>query len=841
MTLGPAIKISKLSTQTNTVTYLGSGNGNSCPKALFPANNILYASVCPLSFINEQTYQDGVQWYPNSCITDTLDIDLTESTPNSIVISKSSERIIQVIMFGGSDKYEIEMRNGFFYGTPIIKSSLDTFQQNDQKATISNGKLVVEFFTPVGLSNTVTVDIQWRPTDEESVSRDITLSPSLKIASNKGFYFGYPYVNYQGYVGSLAYPYLFYSPYRTENGTAYSLTPRYLSLINMISIGENQFDDGGIYGVTQDYKARNAGSEFLPTYPYTYPGHIYLNMPINNKLSFTYKNAEVVNDIVTIDIDIKGRSFISNSIAIESLLGIDLGKVSTTVNDSTLTITLDLNQSVLCRVVISIYLQPYVTTTTTSSLPSTQTTTTPSYSRSKLTASQIDSRIEYTAASQTGIVDHNGGNISFGSIAPGQTSATAKMIFKVNNVPGIQNLRLGLVNTGVIPFTDKTFGIGVSSSDLDAFEPTEYFQGVNSTASSDSEYNIAIPTQSLNSSQHIYLNVALPRNYHYQLGQIRYKWFFDYAGTPEINVFTTTSSTTLNPFTSTTTGTGTEEGTETTSTITDPPTTTTQTTTCASREILVELPKVTTFSVFQNDPMITTWISISNKLATTLDSGFDYNIEAEESDTSIYAQINPRNGHAPNSYIPVTLDTSLPVGTHTNDIRVIGTYTCGGVERTISTFLDSPFNLVIKPPRPIMVTGSQFENVSVPIGGISYRLYDERYCNGVYLGNYQSGYVGPLLTKKYFLNYGSLHTFTYTIQPILTWSFNQWIINASTKIIWTADGWSSGVSSELATIIDPYVTYEGPKNRDNPSGVYIRAGSVKAYGVIADEYTRITL
>lgn len=119
--------------------------------------------------------------------------------------------------------------------------------------------------------------------------------------------------------------------------------------------------------------------------------------------------------------------------------------------------------------------------------------------------------------------------IDIGNIAPGETSVTKIIYLNVPSSLGINNIKLGLIDTGGIEFRNDTFGIE-SLNYLDfRFEPKKYFQGVNLEKRSSNQYNYSIPNNGLLSSQYVYLNVKIPTDLDLGGRVVRYKWFFDYA------------------------------------------------------------------------------------------------------------------------------------------------------------------------------------------------------------------------------------------------------------------------------------------------------------------------
>lgn len=123
----------------------------------------------------------------------------------------------------------------------------------------------------------------------------------------------------------------------------------------------------------------------------------------------------------------------------------------------------------------------------------------------------------------------NSKSLTFGNIAPGETSETQIVYLKIPNSISVKNIKLSLIDTGGITFSNDIFGIEIYEHVDTNIVPNEYFTGVNIDEISTSPYNISIPNASINSSIYVYLNIRLPLDQQLQTGTIRYKWFFDYA------------------------------------------------------------------------------------------------------------------------------------------------------------------------------------------------------------------------------------------------------------------------------------------------------------------------
>ena len=118
-------------------------------------------------------------------------------------------------------------------------------------------------------------------------------------------------------------------------------------------------------------------------------------------------------------------------------------------------------------------------------------------------------------------------SLSFGTIAPGETSKTIIIGLNVKNAPLIKNIKLGLINTGDIEFANNIFGYATSSVLRTDLAPTEYFQGVSDNTET-SIYNINIDNRSNTESNYIYLNISLPLDHTLATGIIKLAWFFEY-------------------------------------------------------------------------------------------------------------------------------------------------------------------------------------------------------------------------------------------------------------------------------------------------------------------------
>ena len=129
-------------------------------------------------------------------------------------------------------------------------------------------------------------------------------------------------------------------------------------------------------------------------------------------------------------------------------------------------------------------------------------------------------------------------SFSFGSIAPAGSSQILAVSLNVPNVRAIDNIQLGLVETGGIVFNNNIFGYTTSVELRDDIIPDSYFQGVNSSkikANQDTinpyvlPYNIPVKNRDNFNSEYVYLNINLPTYNPIGKGVAKFCWFFDYA------------------------------------------------------------------------------------------------------------------------------------------------------------------------------------------------------------------------------------------------------------------------------------------------------------------------
>ena len=98
----------------------------------------------------------------------------------------------------------------------------------------------------------------------------------------------------------------------------------------------------------------------------------------------------------------------------------------------------------------------------------------------------------------------------------------------VPNAKVVRNIKIGLIDDGGIPFSSTTFGITTRNYYDYNLAPETFFQGL-SDGTPDSAYNISIENINSVLSHYIYLNVAIPYDFTFTGGTIRFAWFFDWA------------------------------------------------------------------------------------------------------------------------------------------------------------------------------------------------------------------------------------------------------------------------------------------------------------------------
>jgi len=139
------------------------------------------------------------------------------------------------------------------------------------------------------------------------------------------------------------------------------------------------------------------------------------------------------------------------------------------------------------------------------------------------------------------------GNISvldFGKITAGSTSRVKVIDLVFSEATSVGNIKIGLISNGGITANESVedvgsdgssstghFGIETIPSFLStkASEPlTRHFAGVNSSGTSDSEYNVSVGTRNSVISNYIYLDIEVGST-NIISGNGAYKVFFDYA------------------------------------------------------------------------------------------------------------------------------------------------------------------------------------------------------------------------------------------------------------------------------------------------------------------------
>ena len=117
---------------------------------------------------------------------------------------------------------------------------------------------------------------------------------------------------------------------------------------------------------------------------------------------------------------------------------------------------------------------------------------------------------------------------TFGMLAPGEISQTNILQLNVPEVAAISNIRLALIDTGTMVFSNLRFGVETRGYVDKNVEPAVFFQGI-SDKSENSPYNVDIANLNRFTSQYVYLNVHVPIDDEFTAGTIRYQWLFDYA------------------------------------------------------------------------------------------------------------------------------------------------------------------------------------------------------------------------------------------------------------------------------------------------------------------------
>ena len=123
----------------------------------------------------------------------------------------------------------------------------------------------------------------------------------------------------------------------------------------------------------------------------------------------------------------------------------------------------------------------------------------------------------------------NSKSLSFGSIAPGETSESFIIYLKVPSSSAINNIKLGLIDCGGLDFSLISIGVETRTSIMSTISYSSYFKGINNSNDPYSPYNISIGNKDLYTSNYVYINLTLPRDQIIGSGVMRFKWFFDYS------------------------------------------------------------------------------------------------------------------------------------------------------------------------------------------------------------------------------------------------------------------------------------------------------------------------
>lgn len=121
----------------------------------------------------------------------------------------------------------------------------------------------------------------------------------------------------------------------------------------------------------------------------------------------------------------------------------------------------------------------------------------------------------------------NAQSMNIGVVGNNSLSETKIIKLKAPDAIVIKNIRLGLIDTGGIVFSNLLFGVETRNYYDKSLIPKNYFQGIST--SSNSEYNVVVPNSNSTTSNFVYLNVFMPQETQILAGSIRFKWWFDYA------------------------------------------------------------------------------------------------------------------------------------------------------------------------------------------------------------------------------------------------------------------------------------------------------------------------
>jgi len=119
--------------------------------------------------------------------------------------------------------------------------------------------------------------------------------------------------------------------------------------------------------------------------------------------------------------------------------------------------------------------------------------------------------------------------LSFGQLSAGETSETKIIYLNVPSALAIRDIKIGLSDTGTIPFSTGKFCIEVRQ-DIDYnLTPLIAFTGLNTDNTASNINNVSIANAGENFSQYVYINVTVPKNQFVGDGVIKLIWFFNYA------------------------------------------------------------------------------------------------------------------------------------------------------------------------------------------------------------------------------------------------------------------------------------------------------------------------
>jgi len=120
-------------------------------------------------------------------------------------------------------------------------------------------------------------------------------------------------------------------------------------------------------------------------------------------------------------------------------------------------------------------------------------------------------------------------SLSFGPLAAGETSETKIIYLNVPMTAAVRNIKVGLVDTGSVPFSTNNFGIETREILDYNIVPSSYFAGLNTDNLPTNIYNIPIENAGENYSQYVYINMKVPIDQAVGDGIVKLVWFFDYA------------------------------------------------------------------------------------------------------------------------------------------------------------------------------------------------------------------------------------------------------------------------------------------------------------------------